>query len=315
LDVPRVTVTNDIYNDPDSDLESASPPRAFWAGTKYSVKAIWAHRELLGLLVGRELKARYKDSSLGFIWTLIRPLTQFFIYYIAVGKFLGAERAVPQYAIYIFSGLTLWVLFSEIIGTATSSIVSNSGLVKKVYIPRELFPLASVGSATVNFLIQFGILIVAVLVTQAAPFFSTVVWQVPLAIIDVLIFSLAIGLLLSAANVYLRDVKHLVDVGLLVLFWASPIVYPFTAVHNVLKGNLLEQIYLWNPMTVGILAFRHGMWRAGSFPFVSNGKVLHNYWPPDLLSHLVITTIGGIILLWIAQRVFARLEGNFAQEL
>ena len=308
----RVTIQDNV-------LESASPPRTFWAGSLYSVKAIWSHRELLNLLVRRELKARYKDSSLGFIWTLIRPITQLLIYYVAVGQFLGAARSVPQYAIFIFSGLTVWTLFNEVIQTSTSSIVNNSGLVKKVYIPRELFPLAATGSALVNFAIQFGILVGAILLTQGPPFFGPDLWAVPLALLLVIIFSLALGLLLSAANVYLRDIKHLIEVGMLVLFWGSPIVYPFTAVHNALNGGLLEQIYLWNPITIAVMTFQRGLWRAGSEPFeVKNGDqttVMTTYWPPDLLLHLAVVTGVSLVLLWAMQRVFARLEGNFAQEL
>ncbi|TAL44745.1 MAG: ABC transporter permease [Salinibacterium sp.] len=289
-------------------LKSAAPPRALWAGTKYSVRAVWAHRELLSLLVRREIKSRYKDSSLGFFWSLAKPLTQLLIYYVAVGKFLGADRAIPQFAIFIFTGLTIWALFSEIISSTTSSIVDNSGLVKKVYVPRELFPLAAVGSSLVNFGIQFGILTAAVLATQPPPFFGDDLWLLPLALIALILLSLAFGLFLSAANVYLRDIKHLIEVGLVVLFWASPIVYSFDMVHGALDGSFLEQVYLWNPMTVAILSFQRVFWRAGTHDTAI-------YWPPDLAFRLVIISIVSLALVWVAQRFFAKLEGNFAQEL
>jgi ABC-2 type transport system permease protein len=301
------------------DLVTAAPPREFWAGTVYSVRALWRYRELLDLLVRRELKSRYKDSSLGFIWTLIRPLTQLLIYYVAVGTFLGATRSVPNYAVFVFSGLTVWTMFNEIVQTSTASIVNNAGLVKKVYIPRELFPLAATGAALVNFAIQLGILLVAVLLTAGPPFFGPGLWAVPVAFVTLAFFSFAIGMMLSAVNVFLRDVKHLIDVGLLVLFWASPIVYSFSAVHAALKGNWLEQIYLWNPVTIAVLVFQRGLWRAGSMPFVTGTgptkAVSHTYWPPDLYLHLVVVLVVSAALVWVAQRVFARLEGNFAQEL
>ena len=142
---------------PSGELISAAPPRGAIRGTIFSVKAIVAHRELLGLLVRREIKARYKDSMLGLLWSLLRPLTMLLIYYIAIGKFLGAERSIPEFAIFIFTGLTAWGLFSEIISLSTNSIVSNAGLIKKVYVPREIFPLSTVGSAGFNFLTQFAI--------------------------------------------------------------------------------------------------------------------------------------------------------------
>ncbi len=291
-----------------TELRSAAPPRGLFAGTSYSLKAIWAHRELLDLLIRREIKSRYKDSSLGFLWSLIRPLMQLLIYYIAVGKFLAAAGAIPQFAIFIFTGLTAWGLFFEILNSSTSAIVNNSGLVKKVYFPRELFPLAAVGSALVNFTIQLGILVIAILLTQPAPFVTADVWLVPVATITLIFVSLAGGLFLAAANVYLRDVKYLVEVALLVLFWASPIVYSFSMVHNALKGNWLEQIYLWNPVTVVVMSYQKGLWAAGS----ADPSV---YWPPDLLPRLLVLTGIGVVLTWAAQRFFARLEGNFAQEL
>ena len=87
----------------------------FLRGSAQSLRDVWSYRELLSLLVKRELKARYKDSTLGFLWSLLRPLAQLLIYYVALGKFLGAERAIPDYAIFVFTGLTAWALFSEIV--------------------------------------------------------------------------------------------------------------------------------------------------------------------------------------------------------
>ncbi|WP_279433481.1 ABC transporter permease [Agromyces protaetiae] len=104
------------------------------------MREIWQYRELLGRLVKREVKVRYKDSSLGIVWSLFRPLVQLLIYYFAIGQVLGAARSVPDFGIFVFIGLTMWALFSEIISTSTTSIVANAGLVKKVYLPREIFP-------------------------------------------------------------------------------------------------------------------------------------------------------------------------------
>src|SRR5215210_5576745 len=110
-------------------LESAGPARGMFKGTSKSLRDLAAYRELLGLLVRRELKAKYKDSVLGFLWTLIRPLTILVVYYVAIGKFLGAERSIPDFAIYIFTGLIAWQLFQEIVSIGTGSIVGNGGLI------------------------------------------------------------------------------------------------------------------------------------------------------------------------------------------
>jgi len=286
------------------ELVVAGPPRGVIKGTIFSIRSILDHRELLGLLVRRELKARYKDSALGFVWSLLRPLALLLIYYVAIGKFLGAERSVPDFAIFVFTGLTAWGLFAEITGTSTTSIVSNSGLIKKVYLPREIFPLASVGSSGFNFLIQLAILLAATLVTGRFPLSWNLLY-LPLSLAVLLVFSIGLGLILAAVNVYLRDVQHLIEVLLLVLFWASPIVYAFSFVHKILQGGLLEQLYLANPVTLIVLGFQKAIW-------ISGGP---NAQPHDLALRLGILGVLSIVLLWVGQRIFARLEGNFAQEL
>lgn len=283
---------------------AAGPPRGLIAGPAYSLRALAANRELLGLLVRREIKARYKDSSLGLVWSLLRPLTQLLIYYIAIGKFLGAERSIPEFGIFVYTGLTIWILFADVLSGATSSIVLNGGLIKKVYLPREIFPLASVGSALFNFVIQFAILILATVATGQFPWHRDLLY-LPLSIVVVLLFSFSIGLLLSAVNVYFRDFQHLVEVLLMVLFWASPIVYSYSLVNKAIGGTIWEQIYLWNPATLVVMGFQKAIWIAGA----------DEVWPPDLAERLVIVGLISIVLLWASQRVFARLEGNFAQEL
>jgi ABC-2 type transport system permease protein len=300
----------------DKPLVSTLPPRGLFAGTAFSLRAVWRQRELLVLLVRRELKARYKDSSLGFVWSLIRPITQLAIYFVAVGHFLHAADSIPNYAIYIYTGLTVWTFFSEVMNTATESIIENSGLVKKVYLPRELFPLAAIGSAAFNFLIQFAILVVAIVVFQGPPFVTSAVWMVPIAFIVLILFSLALALFLSAANVFLRDIKHIVEVAILVLFWASPVVYSYTAVNHAIGGSFVEQVYLANPVTLVVLAFQDGLWYAGSVPQKINGHLIAAAtYPPDLALRLGIMAVVSLVLAWIAQRVFSRLQGNFAQEI
>src|SRR4051812_19065501 len=203
--------------------QNSAPAGGLVRGTGRSLREILAQRELLGMLVRRELKARYKDSSLGFLWSLLRPLSILLVYYIAIGKFLGAERSIPDFAIYIFTGLIIWQLFSEIVSSSTGSIVGNAGLVRKVYLPREVFPLSTVGSALFNFATQMVILVGAVIVVGRIPTGSRLLY-LPLSLGVVLVFATAIGLALAAINVYLRDVQYLVEISLTILFWASPVV-------------------------------------------------------------------------------------------
>jgi ABC-2 type transport system permease protein len=288
----------------DEPWQTSAPVGTLFSGTSRSVREIFGQRELLRLLVQRELKSRYKDSSLGFLWSLLRPLSILLVYYVAIGKFLGAERSIPEFAIYIFTGLTAWQLFQEIVNSSTGSIVSNAGLVRKVYLPREVFPLSTVGSALFTFATQLIILVAAILVAGRFPTGSRLLY-VPLAIAVLLTFATAIGLALAAINVYLRDVQYLVEISLTILFWASPVVYSWSLVQHAIGGTWLESLYLANPVTLAVLAMQRALWVAGTDQPV----------PDDLTGQLFIALGVGLVLLWLSQRVFAKLEGNFAQEL
>ena len=283
-----------------------------------SVKEIVGQRELLDLLIRRELKSRYKDSSLGFVWSLIKPLTMLMIYYVFIGQVLQAARGVPDFAIFVYAGLTLWGLYSEIVSTGTSSIISNAGLIKKVYLPREIFPLASVGSALFNFAIQMTILLLATIALGQFPLSWNLLY-IPVAVIIVVIYGTALALLLYALNVYLRDIQYLVEVVMLIFFWASPIVYAWSFVVNavVTRGvGWLQEIYLLNPVTVAMMAFQKGIWKAGSETRVLGTlEIGPQPWPENLDLRLLVVGIVGLLFVVVAQRIFARLQGNFAQEI
>jgi len=285
-------------------LVPAGPVRGFLRGTWNSLRDLRNYRELLVLLVRRELKARYKDSALGFLWSLIRPLAILLVYYVAIGKFLGAERSIPDFAIYIFTGLTAWQFFTDVTAGGTGCIVGNAGLIKKVYLPREVFPLSVVGSALFTFATQFVILFMALVVAGAVPTGSRLLFA-PLALLVLLVYSTALALVLSAVNVYLRDVQYLVEIGLTVLFWSTPVVYSWELVSSVVSHPTLQQLYLANPITAAVLGMQRAFWVAGS------GEP----YPEGLGTRLGIMLAVGLVLLWLAQRLFARLEANFAQEL
>jgi ABC-2 type transport system permease protein len=288
----------------DEPLVQAGPTQGLLRGTWQSLKDLHTYRELLGLLVRRELKARYKDSSLGFLWSLIRPLAMLLVYYIAIGKFLGAERSIPDFAIYIFTGLTAWTFFTEVVSGGTGCIVGNGGLIKKVYLPREVFPLSVVGSALFTLATQFVVLGVALVIAGAVPTGARLLYA-PLALLVVLVYATALALVLAAVNVYLRDIQYLVEIILTVLFWLSPVVYSWELVRSVVPEGVLQQLYLANPITAAILGLQRAFWVAGTD---------HPY-PAGLGSRLFVMLAIGALLLWAAQRVFARLQANFAQEI
>ena len=288
-------------------LEQVNKPWNLFAGSWSSVKQIISFKELLVRLTVRDIRARYKDSSLGLLWSLVRPITLILIYFIAIGHFLGAARAIPDFVIFMFAGFSIWGLFSEIISSSTNSIIANSGLVKKVSLPRELFPLAAVGGSLFNFLIQLVLLFILVVLSGGGINFDYSAYPI-LAICLILVFGTALGLIFSSINVYLRDLQHITEVLLLVLFWCSPIVYSPALVHSALGGSWIEGMYFLNPITVAVLGMQKGLWIAGS-------QDSSQFWPQNLEFVLVTELFFAVILLWIGQRIFSKLEGNFAQEL
>ncbi len=287
-------------------LRELGDKSGLWAGTKSAIDDIWRRRELLRLLINRELKARYKDSNLGFIWSLFKPLSQLLIYFIVIGQFLGASRGIPYFAIFVFTGLTAWGFFLEAVTGGTGSIVANSGLVKKVYLPREIFPLSTLGTSAVNSAIQLVILLAAIVVTGQIPSLASLAY-LPLALVVLVVYATLFGLLLSALNVYMRDIQHLIEVITFLAFWASPIVYSYSYVQRALATNypVLHEVYLSNPVTLAILGFQRSLWAAG----------VDQPYPAHLMIRLAGAALIGIVLVFGAHRIFARLEGNFAQEL
>ena len=288
-------------------MRPAAPPAGFFVGTRASLAQIWERRDLLDRLVRREIRARYKDSVLGLVWSLIRPLVSLLIYYLVIGQVLGAARGIDDFAIYVFTGLTLWQLVAESLSATTGSVVGNSGIIKKIQLPREIFPLSAIGGALFNFLMQFVILVIAAVgasIVNGHPILTDRLLYIPVSLLVVLVWVTAGGLVLSAANVYLRDVQYLVEVALLVGMWASPIVYSWDMVTSY-AGHLVQEIYLANPVTLAVLGFQRAMWTAGVGEPTASGLPLR----------LLVALVVGLLATAVAQRVFAVLQRDFAQEL
>ncbi|MCL2481847.1 MAG: ABC transporter permease [Propionibacteriaceae bacterium] len=279
------------------------PRHTMLKGSLGSIQEIWKRRELVNLLVRREIRAKYKDSALGLVWSLIRPLVLLAIYYVVIGKFLGATRMIANFPIHLYAGLTLWTLFQEAVFAGTGSILANSAIVKKTALPREIFPLTSIGAAGFNFTIQLVILIVAVSFTTGFDW-SIGFLHFPLAIVTIVTWATAFALLLSALNVYMRDVQHLVEVVLMIGFYVSPVIYSWGMAAPHLSG-VLQEIYLANPITLAVMGTQRVVWDATP-PFP---------WPTHLGTRLLIAWIVGLVAVFLAQRLFNRLQSNFAQEI
>src|SRR5437764_5228609 len=149
-----------------------------------SIREIISHHELLLNLVRLELKSKYKASALGFAWSLLNPAMYLVVFYIAFDVILGG--GIPRFPIYLLSGLLVWNFFTSALNTGTGSVVAGSGLVKKVWFPREVLPLASVGAALVHFFLQLLVLVGALVLVQH-PVGWTEVPLLPLALVDLIL--------------------------------------------------------------------------------------------------------------------------------
>ena len=289
-------------------------PAGRTSGVFKDFKDLLGTRELLGALLGRELAGQYKGSFLGLGWTLIRPLVMLFIYAVVVGQFLGAARSVEQFAIFIFVGLIFWNLISSSISSGSTSMTVNGALLKKVWFPREVLPLTSFVVSAVNFLVQFGVLILAFLLFNSWPQVGNLLYLLPIFLI---VFPVAFGmsLIFSVLNVRFRDTQFIVEVGLILGFWLSPILYPWTFAHQFLAslpfGAIWQQIYLLNPFGLVVMAAQQALWP----PMGTEAGKAYQFFDSPFATRLWLAVLASWLFLYIAQRIFARMAGTVVVDL
>ena len=267
-------------------------------------------RYLLKLLVRKELRVRYQGSFLGLLWSYVKPAVQFAVFYFALGVFLGQNDAIQDYAVYLFAGIVVINFFSESFANATRAVVGNAPLVKKIYLPRELFPVASAWVAAVHFLPQLIILLLGTVVSGWRP----TVWQLLSGVLGFLVvglLSIGLGLFFGSINVLFRDFENIVDLMLLVVTWTSPVLYTWDRVQAEVPG-WLWQVYQLNPVTSGVELFHYAFWFGATRP---DAGLPAATLPPNLLWHGLLALVVASLVLALGQFTFRRLEGRFAQEL
>jgi ABC-2 type transport system permease protein len=288
------------------------------AQVRQRLKDLWRNRDLLVLLTRTQLKVKYKNSVLGYLWSMLNPALVLAVYYV-VFKVI-ARNTIPSFAIFLFCGLLVWNLFNNSAMAATGVVVANAGIVKKVAFPRELLALSTVGVALVLFAIQVVVLILALVVfgiTPSLPFLITL----PIALLALVVFTSAISVFLSAVNVYLRDTQHLTEVLLMAWFWSIPVVYPYGQIAGALSDHHLgsfKWVYLMDPVTPIALAFQRTMYGRSQYTVKGASTVTHmlpNWGPSTYCLILGVVLVASIILFLLSLIVFGRLEGNFAEEL
>jgi ABC-2 type transport system permease protein len=249
---------------------------------------------------------------LGAVWSLLNPVV-FLVVFSFVSLVLGG--AVKPYPPFLLAGLLAWNLFNVSVLNGAQSVIANANLVKKVYFPREILPLATVGVALVDFVLQSIVFFLFIILSGYG--FRADIWLYPLAFVDLLLFSVGLTMFVSSLNVRYRDVQHLIGLALLVWFWLTPIVYPIGKVYDYLSTstNSLAMtawyVYLANPMTWIVIGFQKALFH----PSDPTSDPLAPITSAELGLAL---SVGAVILLgftYLAWRLYFSMSGDFAEEL
>ncbi|MGI6879187.1 ABC transporter permease [Microbacterium sp. gxy059] len=271
-------------------------------------------RYLLRLLIRKGTSTRYRNSALGWTWSYIKPLIQFFIYYAVMGFIFGMDRGVDKFPLYLFAGFIVVTFFNEAFGNATTSIVDNKALVKKIYLPRELFPLSAIIGAFIHFLPQLLILVVVAILYGWVPSVAGV-GAMLLALVVIGMLALGLGLFFAGLNVRFRDAQNFVEVLRMLATWGSPVLYTWVLIQEHLPSWVLY-VYMINPITIAVELFHFAFWQ-GTVPAFDADTAPGG--SPGFAPHFELYTAGAIVLcllfLVIGQLTFRRFERSFAQDL
>lgn len=259
-------------------------------GMGQALRDLWRFRELIRSLTERQIRARYKQASLGLAWAVIIPLVYTLVFTLFFSRVTDVDTGGAPYALFAYLGLVPWTFFSASVATAGLSLVSSMTLLNKVSCPREVFPLSGVGGAAVDSLVATGMMALLFVLTGYAPR-ATSVW-VPLLVLVVVVFTVAVSLVLSVITVYLRDVAHVVPIALQVGLFATPVAYGI----EVVPSDLRWLYSLVNPIAPVIDGLRRSMLE-GRAPRL------------DLLA---LAATSSFVLLVVGYRIFKRLETGIA---
>ena len=256
-----------------------------------TLKEIWAYRSMIRSLVHKDLRGRYQASVLGFLWTFIVPLCQLAVYYAVFSRIMrGGE--IPNFALYVFVALIPWNFFSACLTGGASSVVAQQSLVNKIYFPREVVPISYVTSSFVNMLLC-EIIVILLSIFSGVPFNALGYLCLPLVILVEYLFALGITMIISAIDVYFRDLEHILGVVAMAWMFVTPIMYDISA----LGASKWLPLYRLNPMYVIVTAYRDILY-AGKVP---------------QLKELAIMLGISIVLLWIGFRIFSKLKRRFSE--
>jgi ABC-2 type transport system permease protein len=269
-----------------------------------SVMAVWSHRNVLRVLIRRDLAVKYQQSLLGYLWSLLEPLGMGAIYWFVFGVLYSRDTtrhlgpAANSYPLFLAAGIFAWMWANSAINETAKALTSQARLITTMKMPRELFPIGRVGGRFAEYLAGFPVLILLAVVF--GEFGSKLTWlALPLAVLLQAVLLIGVGLLLSSLNVLLRDIERIMRLVTRLLFYASPVIYPLALVQDSSMPGWVKTLYQANPL-VGIFQLHHAVWYPDEFPDAGM---------------LTASVVGSLLLLIGGWWVFRRLEPAFLKEL
>ncbi len=253
-----------------------------------NLRDLWHYRDLLYILTMRDIKVRYKQTALGATWAIIQPLFTMLIFTLFFGRLAGMPSDGIPYPIFAYAGLLPWTFFSNAVNNSGNSLVGNSNLITKVYFPRLIIPMASVGSALVDFAVAFGLLLILMFYYGVG--LSPSILMLPVLVLLTTLLAVGVGMWMSALNVKYRDIRYALPFLIQLGMFATPIIYP---------SSLVPEKWRWllflNPLAGQIEAYR-AVFFGLPIPWTALG----------------ISAAITLVILFYAAFMFKRMEKSFA---
>lgn len=261
-------------------------PRKGWQPIDF--KEIALHWELLGFLVWRDIKIRYRQTLLGGLWAILQPLIAMFIFTFVFHRLAGVKSDGPPYPLFAFAGLTPWTFFSSAVSQSSNSLVANQQLVSKVYFPRIFIPMGSVAALLLDMGLSLGLLFLMTFYYHWP--ISLKIFLLPIFIVSAGLSASGVGLVLSALNVSFRDVKYAVPFLVQMGIFVTPVIYP---IHYI--PERWQALMGLNPMAGVVLGFRYALLGSAA-PW----------------STMCTSLVVSVVLFMLGLLIFRRMESRFA---
>jgi len=254
-------------------------------------RELWEYRGLFFFLVRRDIKLRFQQTVIGFLWVVLQPLIQMLIFYIIMGILIKVPTGSIPYHIFFLTAFVVWQFFTQVVSNSAISLVGNIGVILKSYFPRLALPLATVVSALIDFAVSFLVLLVFLLIDGNYPITARY-FLLPLLLIITIFFSSGVGLLFGALMVVFRDTKNLLSFILMIWMYITPIMYPIT-----LAPEKYRILFYFNPLTGLVETYRWVFLGQGDLPKVG---------------YLLISFIVAIFIWFCGAIAFRTMENRIA---